>query len=93
MVALCDLYPDQIDGAKTQTPALSSARVFKDAAELLAMPGLDAVFICTPVYLHPEYFSLAVAAERIIHSGQLGEIVLMRPESISPTSPIDTRTT
>jgi predicted dehydrogenase len=130
VVALCDLYPDQLDRAKTQVPAVSTARTFKDAAELLAMPGLDAVFICTPVYLHPEHFTLAVAAgkhvycekpaapdvagvrrvlsaaksakpgqviffgfqqrwspeylaaEQIIRSGKLGEIVLMRSEWI-----------
>lgn len=128
VVALCDLYPDQIDRAKTQVPAAASARTFKDAAEMLAMPGLDAVFICTPVYLHPDHFEMAVragkhvycekpaapdvagvqkvlkaartakpsqviffgfqqrwspeylAAEQIIRSGKLGEILLMRTE-------------
>jgi predicted dehydrogenase len=67
VVALCDLYPDQIDRAKTQTPAVSGARTFKDAAEMIAMSGLDAVFICTPVYMHPEHFSLAVAAGKHVY--------------------------
>lgn len=128
VVALCDLYPDQLDRAKTQVPAASSAKTFKDAAEMLAMPGLDAVFICTPVYLHPDHFALAVqagkhiycekpagadvagvnkvlkfariakpsqviffgfqqrwspeylAAEQIIRSGRLGDLLLMRSE-------------
>lgn len=67
VIALCDLYPDQLDRAKTQVPAASGAKTFKDARELLAMPGLDAVFICTPVYMHPEHFSLAVAAGKHIY--------------------------
>lgn len=67
VVALCDLYPEQLDRAKTQVPAVASARTFKDAAEMLAMPGLDAVFICTPVYLHPDHFALAVQAGKHIY--------------------------
>ena len=128
VAALCDLYPDQIDAAKTQVPALSSAKTYKDYAELIAHPGLDAIQITTPVYLHPEHFTAAVkagkhvycekpagasvagvkmtlaaakaaspkqviffgfqqrwspeylAAEQILRSGQLGELLLMRAE-------------
>jgi predicted dehydrogenase len=128
VVALCDLYPDQLDRAKTQVPAAATAKTFKDAGEMLAMQGIDAVFICTPVYLHPEHFAMAVqagkhiycekpaapdvagvnkvlkfariarpsqviffgfqqrwspeylAAEQIIRSGKLGDLLLMRAE-------------
>lgn len=67
VTALCDLYPDQIDRAKTQVPALSSAKSYKDYTELLAHPGIDAVQITTPVYLHPEHFSAAVKAGKHIY--------------------------
>ena len=128
VTALCDLYADQIDKAKTQVPALSSAKTYKDYTELLAHPSLDAVQITTPVYLHPEHFTAAVksgkhiycekpagasvagvkqtlaaaraagpkqviffgfqqrwspeylAAEKILRTGQMGELLLMRAE-------------
>ncbi|MBL0155669.1 MAG: Gfo/Idh/MocA family oxidoreductase [Bryobacterales bacterium] len=128
VAALCDLYPDQLDKAKTKVPAISSAKTYKDYTELLAHPGLDAVQITTPVYLHPEHFTAAVkagkhiycekpagasvagvkmtlaaakaanpkqviffgfqqrwspeyqAAEKILRTGQIGELVLMRSE-------------
>ncbi len=67
VVALCDLYPDQIDRAKTQVPAVAAAKTFKDAGELLAMQGIDAVFICTPVYMHPEHFTLAIQAGKHVY--------------------------
>jgi predicted dehydrogenase len=126
IAALCDLYPDQIDRAKTQIPAANNAKVFTDFKDLLGDRGIDAVVITSPVYLHPEHFEAAVkarkhiycekpagasvagvkrlmaaaekadpakhvqfgfqqryspeylAAERIILSGQLGELALMR---------------
>lgn len=126
IAALCDLYPDQIDAAKTEVPKASGAKTYKDYRDLLADPAIDAVVITTPVYLHPEHFEAAVnarkhiycekpagasvagvkrllaaaaradkskhiqfgfqqryspeylAAEQIIRSGKLGEIVLMR---------------
>jgi len=67
VMALCDLYPDQIDKAKTQTPAVSQAKTYKVYAEMLAQPGIDAVQITTPVYLHPEHFEAAVKANKHIY--------------------------
>jgi predicted dehydrogenase len=67
VAALCDLYPDQLDRAKTQVPAASAAKTYKDFAELLTHPGLDAVQITTPVYLHPEHFEMAVKAGKHIY--------------------------
>ena len=67
VAALCDLYPDQIDSAKTDVPALSPAKTFKDYRDLLAMPGLDAIQITTPIYLHPEHFEAAVKTGKHIY--------------------------
>lgn len=128
IVAMCDLYADQIDKAKTAIPSASGAAVFKDAGEMIGKGGFDAIQITTPVYLHPEHFEMAVkadkhiycekpagasiagvkrlmaaakaskpekvvffgfqqrwspeylAAEKILRSGQLGELLLMRAE-------------
>ena len=49
VAALCDLYPDQLDKAKTKVPAISSAKTYKDYTELLDPSGLDAVQLTTPV--------------------------------------------
>lgn len=67
VVALCDIYPDQIDRAKTEIPSAGDAKAFPDYRDLLAAPGIDAVVITTPVYLHPEHFAAAVAARKHIY--------------------------
>jgi myo-inositol 2-dehydrogenase / D-chiro-inositol 1-dehydrogenase len=67
ITALCDLYPDQIDKAKTEIPAANGAKVFKRYQDLLSEPGIDAVLITVPVYLHPEFFEAAVAAHKHIY--------------------------
>jgi myo-inositol 2-dehydrogenase / D-chiro-inositol 1-dehydrogenase len=67
IVALCDLYPDQIDLTKTRIPALNTAKQFTRYRDLLAEPGIDAVQITTPVYLHPEHFEAAVQAHKHIY--------------------------
>lgn len=67
IAALCDLYPDQIDLAKTKIPAAANAKPFKRYQDLLAEPGIDAVLITTPVYLHPECFEAAVQAHKHIY--------------------------
>jgi predicted dehydrogenase len=67
IAALCDLYPDQIDRAKTQVPAANSAKVYSRFQELLADSSIDAVVITTPVYLHPEHFEAAVNAKKHIY--------------------------
>lgn len=67
VAALCDLYDDQIDRAKTEIPGVEHAPAYKDYHELLARPDLDAVLIATPVFLHPEHFEAAVEARKHIY--------------------------
>jgi predicted dehydrogenase len=67
IAAICDIYPDRIDNAKTKIPGAASARVYKDYHELLAQPDVDAVLITTPVYLHPECFEAAVPSGKHIY--------------------------
>jgi myo-inositol 2-dehydrogenase / D-chiro-inositol 1-dehydrogenase len=67
LAAICDIYPDRIDAAKTQMPGADGARVYKDYRELLAQPDIDAVLIATPVFLHPEHFEAAVRARKHIY--------------------------
>ncbi len=67
ITALCDLYPDQIDRAKTEIPAASGAKSYSRYQDLLADASIDAVLITTPVYLHPEHFEAAVAAKKHIY--------------------------
>ena len=67
IVALCDLHSDQIDQTKTRIPSLNGAKVFAKYQDLLAEPGIDAVQITTPVYLHPEHFEAAVNTHKHIY--------------------------
>ncbi|HEY2011980.1 MAG TPA: Gfo/Idh/MocA family oxidoreductase [Bryobacteraceae bacterium] len=67
LAAICDIYPDRIDNAKTKIPGGQDSRVYRDYHELLAQPDIDAVLITTPVYLHPEHFEAAVAARKHIY--------------------------
>jgi predicted dehydrogenase len=67
IVALCDIYMDQIDKTKTEIPSANEAKAFTKYRELLEGPGIDAVVITAPVYLHPEIFEAAVAAKKHIY--------------------------
>ena len=67
ITAICDRYPDRIDGAKTKIPGADKAAVHRDYQNLLADPNVDAVLIATPVFLHPEHFEAAVAAKKHIY--------------------------
>jgi len=67
ITALCDLYPDQIDKAKTDIPSTNNAKVFVSYQDLLAQSGADAVVITAPVYLHPVMFEAAVNARKHIY--------------------------
>lgn len=49
VVAICDIKPEK---AQAAAQAHNIAHVFTDYRDLLALPGLDAVDICTPNYLH-----------------------------------------
>ena len=67
VAALCDIYHDQIDHAKTEIPGAERAPAFKNYQDLLARTDLDAVLIATPVFLHPEHFEAAVEARKHIY--------------------------
>ncbi len=67
LVAICDIYPDRIDLAKSKVPGADKAKVYKDYRKLLADDTVDAVLITTPVYLHAEHFEAAVAAKKHIY--------------------------
>ncbi|MBI1789532.1 MAG: Gfo/Idh/MocA family oxidoreductase [Acidobacteria bacterium] len=60
--AICDIYDDQLAAAQK---IFSGARTFKNIQDLLAS-DVDAVYIATPIYLHPEHFELAVQARKHI---------------------------
>lgn len=62
MVSICDIYDDQL---KAALPKFPGAKTFKDYRELLAS-DVDAVYIATPPYLHPEHFEAAVNARKHI---------------------------
>jgi predicted dehydrogenase len=49
-VALCDIYPPNL--RKAVETAGTNPTVFEDYRRLLELPGLDAVIIATPLYLH-----------------------------------------
>jgi predicted dehydrogenase len=64
MAALGDIYDDQIAAAQKSIPA-ADANVYK-SAEALLDAEIDAVYIATPPYLHPEHFEMAVASGKHI---------------------------
>jgi myo-inositol 2-dehydrogenase/D-chiro-inositol 1-dehydrogenase len=67
LAAICDIFPDRIDLAKTHMPGADKSKTYRDYKELLADPSIDAVLIATPVYLHPEHFEASVAAKKHIY--------------------------
>ncbi len=72
MAALCDIYDDQLAAAAAK---FSGARQFKDFHEMLAS-DVDAVYIATPPYLHPEHFEAAVKAHK--------HIFMEKPAGVDP---------
>jgi predicted dehydrogenase len=67
LAAICDVYPDRLDQARTAVPGADKAAAFRNYQELLAMRDLDAVLIATPVFLHPEHFEAAVSAGKHVY--------------------------
>ena len=67
IAAICDIYPDRIDNAKTKIPGAANVRVHRDYHDLLAQSDVDAVLITTPVYIHPECFEAAVPSGKHIY--------------------------
>ncbi len=62
VAAVADIYDDMLQKAAAK---FTGAKTFKSAKELLAS-DVDAVYIATPPYLHPEHFEMAVAARKHI---------------------------
>jgi len=62
VVGYCDIYKDKLDAAAAR---YSGAKGYTDYKELLAS-DVDAVYIATPAYLHPEHFEAAVNARKHI---------------------------
>lgn len=74
VTALADIYDDMLAEAKAKLPA-PSANTYKSPQALLDS-GIDAVYIATPPYLHPEHFELAVAAKK--------HIFIEKPVAVDP---------
>jgi len=72
IAALCDIYDDQLAAASQK---FSGARTFKNYHDLLAS-DVDAVYIATPPYLHPEHFEAAVKARK--------HIFMEKPAGVDP---------
>ncbi|MGH6631317.1 MAG: Gfo/Idh/MocA family protein, partial [Burkholderiales bacterium] len=58
VVAACDAYKGRLERATERTGG--RAKVYKDAAELLAAPCIDAVYIGTPDHWHNDHAIAAV---------------------------------
>jgi myo-inositol 2-dehydrogenase / D-chiro-inositol 1-dehydrogenase len=63
VAAICDIYDDKLEAGSQKFP---KAKLFKDYRELLAADNIDAVYIATPPFLHPEHFEAAVNAKKHI---------------------------
>lgn len=74
MAALADIYDDQLETAQDRLPA-KDAKVYKSAKAILDS-DIDAIYIATPPYLHPEHLELAV------ESGK--HILLEKPVAVDP---------
>ncbi|HKX00173.1 MAG TPA: Gfo/Idh/MocA family oxidoreductase [Bryobacteraceae bacterium] len=72
IAALCDIYDDQLAAA---TQKFSGAKTYKNYHDLLAS-DVDAVYIATPPYLHPEHFEAAVKARK--------HIFMEKPAGVDP---------
>jgi predicted dehydrogenase len=65
VVALCDIFPEKMERAKT-TIGVKNPKMYADFRAMLAS-DIDAVIIATPVYLHAEHFEAAVKAGKHIY--------------------------
>ncbi len=62
VVGLCDIYDDKLDAA---TKKWSGAKTYKNYKDVLAS-NVDAVYIATPAFLHPEHLEAAIEARKHI---------------------------
>ena len=74
VTALADIYDDRIAAARRIVPA-KDAQAYKSARAILDA-DIDAVYIATPPYVHPEHFELAVASGK--------HILMEKPAAVDP---------
>jgi predicted dehydrogenase len=74
LTALADIYDDQIAAARNSLPA-PNAQAYKSAQAILDA-DIDAIYIATPPYVHPEHFELAVASGK--------HILMEKPVAVDP---------
>jgi myo-inositol 2-dehydrogenase / D-chiro-inositol 1-dehydrogenase len=68
IVALGDLYQDQLDKARQRYPDASTTFVGPKAYQQMAeSKDVDAIVIATPAYFHPEHLAAAVAAGKHVY--------------------------
>ncbi|HEY1336535.1 MAG TPA: Gfo/Idh/MocA family oxidoreductase [Bryobacteraceae bacterium] len=68
LVALADLFPDQMERAKKNFPSAEITFTgVKAADEIINSKDVDAVVIATPAYFHTDHLALAVAAGKHIY--------------------------
>ena len=65
IVALCDLFPEKMEKAKTSI-GVEHPRLYQDLHKMLAS-DLDAVIIATPVFLHADHFEAALKSGKHIY--------------------------
>jgi predicted dehydrogenase len=65
VIAICDAYKGRIERAVEVTKG--RAKVYKDHRELLAAPGIDAVYIGTPDHLHKQHAIAAIEAGKDVY--------------------------
>src|SRR5262249_37809769 len=65
VVAMCDAYNGRLERALERTGG--RAKVYKDHRELLAAPGIDAVYIGTPDHWHKSHAIAAVEAGKDVY--------------------------
>ncbi|HKE05882.1 MAG TPA: Gfo/Idh/MocA family oxidoreductase [Blastocatellia bacterium] len=65
VVALCDAYKGRLEHAVELTKG--RAKAYKDHRELLAAPGVDAVYIGTPDHLHKQHAIAALEAGKDVY--------------------------
>jgi len=79
VTAIGDVFQDRLDEGKSRLdvtstkfgkPAIDSARMFKGLKayeQLFASKDIDALYIATPPYFHPEHLEAAIAANKHIY--------------------------
>lgn len=71
LTALADLFPDRVQAARQRLAklgAIGESYTGPDAVrQIAASKGIDALYIATPVWYHPEHFETAVAAGKHVY--------------------------